>query len=234
MLPVVILCGGLSTRLQPLTETIPKSMVTVLGKPFIDWQLSLLKENGCKEVILCIGKFGDQIRDHIGSGLRCGIHVQYSDDSGQLLGTGGALQNAYRILPSEFIVMNGDIYVDINYRKLTNHYFCENTLLLMTVYPANGTNIMGNVSINNNKLQKYDKSGTGQDLNYVDFGITVMKRRLLNRFPVGDTFDFGVIYSNLIEHQQASYYVSSTPLHEIGSPDGLRETEEYLTTKQGQ
>jgi NDP-sugar pyrophosphorylase family protein len=203
-------------------------MVEVLGKPFIDYQLAFLKECGCKEVILCIGMFGNQIREHVGDGSEFGIYVHYSDDGTELRGTGGAVQNAYRILPIEFMVMNGDSYLDINYKTVVNRYMCENNPLLMTVYPTAGTNLSGNVSIKDGKLVKYDKSGTSPDMNYIDFGLTVMKRRLLNLFSQDRPFDFGEIYSRLISNNQASYYVSPKIFHEIGSFEGLTETEQYI------
>ena len=228
MLPVVILCGGLSTRLQPLTENTPKSMIDVLGTPFIDHQLSLLRENKIKEVILCIGKFGEQIKNYVQDGNKWDLSVQYSNDGEQLLGTGGALQKAHSILPDEFIVINGDSYLDINYNDVLQKYISMGNPLLMTVFPVTNMYEYKNVYIKNKTIIIYDKSGNHPKLNYIDYGLTFMKKRLLQDLKIGSIFDFSVIYSKAISQNIASYYESPKIFHEIGSYEGLKETIEYI------
>jgi N-acetyl-alpha-D-muramate 1-phosphate uridylyltransferase len=228
ILPVVILCGGLSTRLQPLTENIPKSMIDLLGKPFIDHQLSLLKENGVKEVILCTGKFGDQIQKYVKDGEQWNMSVQYSQDGDRLLGTGGALKKALPILPDEFIVMNGDSYLDINYNDVIKKYISMGNPLLMTVFPVTDMYEYKNVYVKNKTIMLYDKSGVYPKLNYIDYGFTPMRKRLLQEVKVGSIFDFSIIYSHAISQKIASCYKSPKIFHEIGSYAGLTETMEYI------
>ena len=86
MLPVAILAGGLATRLRPLTETVPKSMVTVGGKPFIEHQLKELARQGIKKIILCTGYLGNMIENFVESGSEFGMEVSYSRETNQLLG----------------------------------------------------------------------------------------------------------------------------------------------------
>src|SRR5277367_3618920 len=88
--PVVILAGGLATRLRPLTEKIPKALVEVAGRPFLEHQLELLKQNSITEVILCLGYLGEMIEQRYGDGEALGIRLRYSFDGPILLGTGGA------------------------------------------------------------------------------------------------------------------------------------------------
>src|ERR1700753_4141253 len=83
-----ILAGGLATRLGPITQTIPKAMLEVGGKPFIDHQLSLLRENGIRRVVLCVAHLGTQIEDHLGDGKLIGMDIRYSYDGPELAGTG--------------------------------------------------------------------------------------------------------------------------------------------------
>src|ERR1700736_4518711 len=92
--PVALLAGGLATRLRPITETIPKAMVTLAGRPFIDYQLALLRRNGIRRAVLCLGHLGEQVRRHLGYGSAHGIRLDYSFDGPRLLGTGGALRQA--------------------------------------------------------------------------------------------------------------------------------------------
>ena len=113
MLPVAILAGGLATRLRPLTESVPKSMVTVGGKPFIEHQLKVLARQGVKKIILCTGFLGNMIEDFVGSGSEFGMEVSYSRETNQLLGTGGALLQALSLLEENFSgFQNLDISVD--------------------------------------------------------------------------------------------------------------------------
>src|SRR5262245_2235006 len=92
--PAAILAGGLATRLRPITTKVPKALVEVAGRPFIDHQLDLLAGRGVRTVVLCLGYLGEQVEAHVGSGRRFGLAVRYSHDGERLLGTGGALRRA--------------------------------------------------------------------------------------------------------------------------------------------
>lgn len=228
MMTVVILCGGEATRLYPLTEQKPKSLIEISGKPFINWQLSLLRKNGVKDVILCIGKFGDQIHDYVKDGQNWGLSVKYSDDGGSLLGTGGALQNAYSVLPEEFIVTNGDSYLDIDYNPVIRRFYTVGHPLLITVYPADRISHPGNIVVKHGRIIAYGKSSERVQANYIDYGLTIMKRWVLNQFPIDEPFDLGDIYSNVIERKVVSCYASPKRFYEVGSVEGIRETENYI------
>ena len=88
-IPVAILAGGLATRLRPLTEKIPKSLVPVAGKPFLAHQLELLQARGIRHAVLCIGYLGEMIQHDFGDGHAFGLRLDYSFDGPKLLGTGG-------------------------------------------------------------------------------------------------------------------------------------------------
>ena len=96
---VVILAGGLATRLGPRTRTIPKALLPIAGRPFLAWQLEALTRSGFTDVVLCISHLGEQIRDFLGAGAAFGVTVAYSEDGPKLLGTGGALRRAARVSP---------------------------------------------------------------------------------------------------------------------------------------
>src|SRR5438874_2296480 len=104
---VVVLAGGLATRMRPQTETIPKALLEVGGRPFIDWQLELLARSGCEEVVMCVAYRAEMIRAHVGDGSRFGVHVIYVEDK-ELLGTAGAVRGALPHLADVFLVTYGD------------------------------------------------------------------------------------------------------------------------------
>src|SRR6266852_5514518 len=109
---LALLAGGLATRLLPLTETIPKSMILVAGEPFIAHQLRLLAREGVTDVVICSGYLGEQIEAYVGDGSRFACHVRYSADGDLPLGTGGALRRALPLLGERFLVMYGDSYLN--------------------------------------------------------------------------------------------------------------------------
>src|SRR5690349_19498755 len=117
-----ILAGGLATRLRPITEKIPKSLVEVAGKPFIDHQLTLLQIKGFKRVVLCLGHLGEQVAEVVGDGRRWGLTVEYSYDGPVQLGTAGALRQARSLLGEVFWALYGDSYLNFNYRAVSEYF----------------------------------------------------------------------------------------------------------------
>src|SRR3989304_4168202 len=94
----VILAGGLGSRLRPLTDMKPKSLIPIKGRPFLEYQLELLKQHEIRDVVLCVGHLGNQIKDYFGDGERYGVWIRYSEEGEQLLGTAGAGPEAARFL----------------------------------------------------------------------------------------------------------------------------------------
>ncbi len=133
-LPAAILAGGLATRLGPLTEGLPKSLVEVAGQPFIVHQLRLLHRNGITQIVLCVGHLGEQIQAAVGDGRRWGVHLEYSFDGPQLMGTGGAIRQALPLLGDRFFVLYGDSYLDCDYQAARRAFAASGKLALMTVF----------------------------------------------------------------------------------------------------
>src|ERR1700761_707485 len=108
MLPCAILCGGLATRLRPVTEKITKSLIPINGEPFIAHQLRLLRANGIDRVVLCAGHLGEMIQELVGDGSQFDVEIRYSFDGAQLMGTAGAVRKAIPALGDSFFVLYGD------------------------------------------------------------------------------------------------------------------------------
>src|SRR5215469_4983720 len=135
--PVALLAGGLATRLRPVTEKIPKALVELAGKPFIDHQLHLLHRNGVRKIVFCLGYLGEMVEQHLGDGSRFDMQLQYAYDGEKLLGTGGAIKRAAHLLDDVFWVMYGDSYMDIDYPAVLSAFFSRNVQGLMTVLRNN-------------------------------------------------------------------------------------------------
>ena len=229
MLPVAILAGGLATRLRPLTETIPKALVEIRGEPFLAHQLRLLSRAGIAHAVLCVGYRADQIRDFAGDGSAFGLHLDYSLDGPVLLGTAGALKKALPLLGDSFFVLYGDSYLPCDY-GLDEQAFRESQQTgLMTVHRNEGRWDSSNVEFAAGHIRAYDKTNRTPAMRYIDYGLGVLHRQPFDALPEGRTADLAAVYQDLLRRGQLAGYEVATRFYEIGSPDGIRELEEFLS-----
>lgn len=228
MLPVAILAGGLAKRLRPITETIPKALVEVAGRPFIEWQLDYLHHQGVRHVVLCLGYLGEQIEELIGDGQRFGLRVDYSYDGQQLLGTGGALRKALPMLGEAFFVFYGDSYLPIGFVDVEECFRAQGQPALMTVLKNGDRWDRSNVLFSNGKLLKYNKHAPSEDMAYIDYGLGVLADDVLLDYPEDQPFDLAEVYHRLSLDGRLTGYEVFERFYEIGSLEGLKETEDYL------
>ena len=231
MLPVVILAGGLATRLYPVTNTIPKALIIVAGRPFIDHQLSLLKEKGVKQVVLCVGYLGNEIEKFVGDGKQWGIEVQYSYDGDDLLGTGGAVKKASVLLPETFMILYGDSYLDIDYEGVLQQFYAEKLPIIMTVYNNQNTLEASNIIMKDGRILRYDKTYKDPDMEYVDYGLIVIRKEIFDTFPSQGPFDLSLVLSQWVDAGRVAAYVVEQRFYEIGSVQGIKETGEYINNR---
>lgn len=231
MFPVAILAGGLATRLRPITSTIPKSMVMVAGRPFIAWQLDYLCQQGITHVTMCVGYLGEQIEAFIGDGTAFGLHVDYSYDGLELLGTGGALKQALPLLGNVFFVFYGDSYLPINFRDVALDFQRQAKPALMTVIKNNNQWDKSNVLFDNGLLIEYNKHHPKPDMAYIDYGLGLVSSALLIDHAGNKPFDLADVYCQLsIQGKLAGYEVFER-FYEVGSHTGLKEAAGYLAGK---
>lgn len=228
---LLLLAGGKATRLRPVTETIPKSLLEVAGRPFIEHQLELIKKNGIKRVLICASFLGEQIREYIGNGERFGIEVEYSFDGDRLLGTGGAIKKALSLLDESFFVMYGDSYLNTDFRVINEYFFRQNKSGLMTVYQNEGKWDSSNVQFEKGRIVVYDKTNKNDKMKYIDYGLGILTRRAFDRFAERDEFDLSEVYQSLIESDELAGFEVLERFYEIGSFEGLKETSQFLSIK---
>jgi NDP-sugar pyrophosphorylase family protein len=231
--PAALLAGGLATRLRPITTTIPKALVEVAGRPFIDHQLALLHRNGIRKVVLCLGYLGEQVEQHVGDGSAHGLEVRYSHDGPRLLGTGGALRRASSLLGEVFWVMYGDSYMEIDYQAVLADFTRRDVQGLMTVL-ANGDRWdKSNVVFRAGTLLLYDKRHPTAEMTHIDYGVALLRRSAIERIPADQPADLADLYHDLVEERQMVGYEVSQRFYEIGSPAGLAETQAHLARQSG-
>jgi MurNAc alpha-1-phosphate uridylyltransferase len=232
MFPVAILAGGLATRLHPITETMPKALVDVAGKPFIVRQLSYLREQGINNVVLCIGYLGHMVREVVGSGESFGLEVSYSEDGPNLLGTGGALARAIPFLDDDFFVLYGDSFLPLDFHAVQEAYQMSKKPALMTVLQNRNQWDMSNVLFRAGELVEYNKREPRQEMSYIDYGLSIVSASVLKTYPFGQPFDLADLYHALSLKAQLAGYEVQQRFYEIGTHSGLKETEEYFLNKE--
>ncbi len=228
MLPVAILAGGLATRLRPITTTIPKALVEVAGKPFIRHQLAYLKAQGISEVVMCIGYLGEMIEADVGDGSAFGLKVSYSPDGDKLLGTGGALKQALPMLGDAFFVLYGDSFLPIDFTAVERDFISSGKPALMTVLENGSRWDKSNVVYRDHQIVEYNKAQTRPEMMHIDYGLGVMSREVFDQTPDGEAFDLAQIYHELSVAGQLAGHEVHQRFYEIGSFEGLKETEEFL------
>lgn len=231
MLPTAILAGGLATRMRPLTEKIPKSLLEVAGRPFIHHQLEQLRANGVREVVLCVGYLGEMIEAEVGDGARLGLSVRYSYDGAMLRGTAGALHRALPLLQagSPFFVLYGDSYLPTPFEPVARHFLSTSALALMTVYRNASRFDKSNVVFRENRIVVYDKKHQTPEMEYIDYGLGVFRPEAFARPPDSPTWDLADLYQQLLTGGKLAAYEVTTRFYEIGSPQGLAELDQLLT-----
>lgn len=233
MIPVAILAGGLAKRLHPMTLTIPKSLVSIAGEPFIVHQLRLLRREGVDRVIICAGYLGEMIADFIGDGRKFGLDVVYSFDGGVPRGTGGALRHALSLLGSKFFVLYGDTYLDIAFAPILLAFKRSGAPALMTVFCNNGRWDTSNASFDGD-LVRYNKRKPEPDMKYIDYGLGILTEKPLleheDKMRLKDTeaFDLADVYERLAASGQLAGYEALHRFYEIGTFSGCAEAESYL------
>lgn len=214
---VVILAGGLGTRLRPLTYEIPKPMVPVKGRPFLEHQIKMLKKNGLSDFVLCVGYLGDKIKKYFKNGESLGINILYSEEKIPL-GTGGALKNAKDLLEKEFLLVYGDSFLDIDYNNLTL-FFSQKGRLGITVAFANSPKIApNNTELNDNgEIVSYNKKEEGR-ANCVEAGVHIFNKGILDLIPSDKTFSLEEsLLPILIQKKELAGYLTSQRYYDIGT-----------------
>ena len=231
MFSVAILAGGLATRLRPITETIPKSLIQVAGKPFICHQLDYLRQQGINSVVLCIGFLGEMIQEIVGDGSRWNIHVSYLSDGPALLGTGGALRQALPLLGEHFFILYGDSYLPINFSDVEKTYATSGKKGLMTVLKNQNRWDKSNVEFDAGQIAEYNKTVIRPQMHYIDYGLGILQSTVLQAYPAGQSFDLSKVYNDLSLAGELAGYEVFERFYEIGSHQGIADTHAYLLEK---
>ncbi len=242
--PVVILAGGLGTRLRSALPNQPKGLAPIGERSFLEIQIELFRQQGARHFVLCVGYQSAQIQAALANGQAYGIHIAYSVEGERLLGTAGALKLAERFFVPRALVVNGDTYCALDYEKLLKrHATCHEeqgaaaTLALAT---AEDGARYGSVFLDaEQKLVtgfREKDSSQGPRSNWLSAGAYVIERSLLELVPSGQpcSLEYDVFPRALAGGAKIAALTATDRFFDIGTPASWRAfTAYYLETRHG-
>jgi len=226
----VILAGGRGDRLKPLTDTVPKPMAPVNGRPFLDYLLQSLVQIGITRVLLLLGYRGDAIIDHYRHAEHRFIEIQFAMGAVEDQ-TARRILNAYDSLNDRFLLLYGDNYWPIELGGMLDLYASKKALVSTTVFRnANATWEYGkenNIEVGNDGfVKRYDKSRRSVGLNGVDIGYFIVDKRCLEKVKDAGNISFEEqVLPQLIAQKQLAAYVTDRQCYYITDLISLRSFE---------
>jgi NDP-sugar pyrophosphorylase family protein len=228
---VVILAGGLGTRLRPLTRTVPKPMVPVAGRPFLERQLEYLVRQGLRRFLLLTGYLGEQIEEHFGDGARVDAELSYQQEETPL-GTGGGLRRALGDLEERFLLVYGDSFLPEDYGAIAERFRAGHGSGLMVVSrdAADSSGVRPNVAVGpEGKLARYHKGGSGEDLRYIEAGVVALTARAVQELPATAPVSLETeLYPHLAARGEMEAWITGEEFFDMGTPRGLKRAEQYF------
>lgn len=224
----VILAGGRGERLRPLTDTVPKPMTLIHGRPFLEYLIDMLKENGVRDIVLLLGYLPEKITDYFGDGSKFGVRIQYSI-SPVFDSTGTRLRKGAHLFQDLFLLMYADNYWPMNLKSMFDFYRMQNVLASVTIY-RNADNITKNNILVDTYgfVTAYDKQREMPGLNGVEVGFFILKKNIFN-FPLKGNVSFEKeTLPRLIARRELAGFVTDRRYYSIGSIERLPSTREFL------
>lgn len=216
---VAILCGGFGTRLGTLTRDIPKPMIEIGGRPYLERVVESFAERSLRDLVLLTGYRAEVIEEHFGDGTRFGVRIAYSRET-EPLGTGGALREARELLGDRFILTFGDVLRRFDYDRFVYQHIANCLAVYRRLH-------LGNADVAEGYVTRFDKRAP--ELPYLDAGFAVMLTSTIDLLPPAGACSFEeIVYANLAEHGQLEAEIVDHDFHDIGTPEELARTRAAL------
>jgi len=231
----VIFAGGRGERLKPITDNIPKPMVSVNGYPFLDYLINSIFQVGIRRIIILVGYKAEIIMNRYGDSLRDGTKIEYSIGTVEHQ-TGRRLLDAYKLLDEHFLLLYGDNYWPIEIDNMLDLYNKKNARALTTIFSnKNGTGEYGNENNteigDDNFIKQYDKQRKSSGLQGVDIGYFIIKKDALNPDLTGNISFEQDMLPGLISERQLVAYITDSQYYYITNMDSLKNFESIVIEK---
>ena len=216
---VAVLCGGLGTRLGEQTRGLPKPMIEIGGRPYLERVIQSFSERGLRDFVLLTGYRGDVIEEHFGDGARFGVRIQYSREC-EPLGTGGAIREARALLGDRFLMTYADVLRRFDYDRFVQQHRGN----CLAIYPRILT---GNADVDGDRVVRFDKRAP--ELPYIDAGFSVMQASTIEILPPEGGCSFEeIVFSGLAQHDELEAEIVNRDFFDIGTPEELARTRDSL------
>lgn len=229
------MAGGKGTRLAELTgDVIPKPMVRLLDKPLLEWQIEWLRRNDVEDVILVIGHLGEVIQSYFGDGGRWGVRIRYFAER-EPLGTAGALPGMREMLSEEFVLLFGDLLLDVDLKRMTEFHQKHNALATLFVHPNShpfDSDLI--VADEGGKVRDFDSKHNDRSgywyANRVNAGLYIMGKEILKHMPEKGKVDLEKDVLGPLCRQNAAVYAYASPeyVKDVGTVERIRTAEQEL------
>ncbi len=218
---VLILLGGLGTRVKKFTRKIPKCLIKFNKKPFLYYQLKYLKNRGIDNVLLSSYYFSNTIKLYVKKNIDF-INVKIVND-GKLLGTGGAILNSLKYMEKKFYIIYGDSYLNFDLNKIKN----KKNLATMAIYKNKNLYDKSNISLKKSNKIRYYKNIENKKLNYIDYGVSYVDKSIFNK-RLNKRFELSELYDMISKKNILSSYIVKKRFYEIGSYEGIKDFKNYI------
>lgn len=227
----VILAGGKGTRLRHLTADRPKPMVDFHGRPFLEYLIDMLRDQGFERVLLLLGYKAEQVMEHFGDGSRFGVAIEYSvsdvEDE-----TGERLRKAKPSIEPQFLLAYCDNYWPMDFRAMWREYRARGALAQVTVYANEDGYTRDNLIVDQEGfLSIYDKSRSTPGLKGVDIGFILADHAILDLIPEGNASFEASVYPALVARRQLAAHVTRHRYYSVGTVERLPVTAEFLARR---
>ena len=220
----MILAAGRGERLRPLTESVPKALVPAGGKPLLEWHLERLAASGCREAVMNVSHLADQIVERIGDGSRFGLRIAYSREA-EPLETAGGIAHARALLGERpFLLVNADVYCEIDFARLLAFSLGERLAHLMLV-PNPAHRAGGDFTL------EQDMVGNGSGARYTYAGIAVMSPALVSGVGHDEKAPLAPLLRAAAERGLISGELHRGYWQDVGTRERLAELEAHLASR---
>lgn len=219
---VAVLAGGFGSRLGGLTRDLPKPMILIGGRPYLELVIESFAERGFVDFVLLTGFRSDVIEAHFGDGSRFGVRITYSRET-EPLGTGGALREARVLLGERFVLTYGDVLRRFDYDR----FVAQHRTHCLAVYPRL---TLGNTDVDGDRVTRFDKRAP--ELPYIDAGFAIVGAEVLDLLPAEGACSFEeLVYPALASRGELVCEIVDHGFYDIGTPEELARTRAALENR---
>ncbi|HXH38330.1 MAG TPA: sugar phosphate nucleotidyltransferase [Thermoanaerobaculia bacterium] len=218
---MAILAGGFGSRLGALTRDLPKPMIPIAGRPYLERVIESFARCGLRDIVLLTGYRADVIEEHFGDGTRFGVRIAYSRET-EPLGTGGAIREARARLGERFVMAYGDVLRYFDYGRFVRAHDKP----CLAVYPRRD---IGNADVAGGRIIRFDKRAP--ELPYIDAGFSLMPSSVIDILPPTGACSFEeTIFPRLAAEGRLACEIVDLEFFDIGTPEELERTRRELET----